>query len=113
MKGYLFDENLPSRITVSTALPIKNTKDVGASPSDTELWEYARKNELVIVSKDADFSARIIIQRPPPWVVHLRFGNLRLKDFHSVLTRVWPQVEVGLETSKLILVYRDRVEGIG
>jgi len=52
------------------------------------VWEFARKRELVIVSKDADFSDRIIIQRPPPWVVHLRFGNLRKKDFHALLSRV-------------------------
>jgi len=76
MKGYLFDENLPSRITVSSTLPIKGAKDLGARPSDTELWEYARKNELV-------------------------------------LAQLWPQVEAGLKTNKLIHVYRDRVEGIG
>jgi hypothetical protein len=31
---------------------------------------------LVIVSKDADFSNRIITSAPPPWVAHLRFGKL-------------------------------------
>jgi predicted nuclease of predicted toxin-antitoxin system len=78
MKGYFFDENLPNRIPVPTAFPIRTTKDVGPSPSDTAVWEYARANELAIVSKDADFSARIVVQQPPPWVVHLRFGNRSL-----------------------------------
>lgn len=113
MKGYLFDENLPRRIAVATSLPITSATTLGASPTDTELWEYARKSELAIVSKDADFSARIIVQSPPPWVVHLRFGNLRLGEFHAVLGQLWPQIETALKTNKLVHVYRDRVEGIG
>jgi len=68
---------------------------------------------LVIVSKGADFSDRIIIHSPPPWVVHLRFGNLRKKDFHALLARLWPQIETLLKFHKLVNVYADRIEGIG
>ena len=53
-----------------------------------DLWYYARRHEMVIVSKDADFSDRIIMQTPPPRVVHLRFGNLRRKAFHARIARV-------------------------
>ena len=49
---------------------------------------------------------------PPPWVVHLRFGNLRRKEYHAHLTRVWPQVEALLKSHKLVNVYADRVEGV-
>ena len=68
---------------------------------------------MVIVSKDADFSDRIILHSPPPWVVHLRFGNLRKNDFHALLGRVWPQIEKLLKIHKLVNVYADRIEGIG
>lgn len=68
---------------------------------------------MVIVSKDADFSDRIIIHSPPPWVVHLRFGNLRKKDFHALLARLWSQIETLLKFHKLVNVYADRIEGIG
>jgi len=67
----------------------------------------------VIVTKDADFSDRIITRLPPPWVVHLRFGNLRGNEFHALLTRVWPQIETMLESYKLVSVHADRLEGIG
>jgi predicted nuclease of predicted toxin-antitoxin system len=86
---------------------------LGRHPSDSDLWEYARRNELVIVSKDADFSDRIITQSPPPWVVHLRFGNLRRKDYHALLARMWPQIETLLKSHKLVNVYADRLEGVG
>lgn len=113
MKGFLFDENLPQRILFSPKLPVISISDVGSSPTDSEVWEFARQRELVIVSKDADFSDRIIIQQPPPWVVHLRFGNLRKKGFHALLSRVWPQIETLLKSHKLVNVYIDRLEGIG
>jgi predicted nuclease of predicted toxin-antitoxin system len=73
----------------------------------------ARKKErLVIVSKDTDFSDRIIVQTPPPWVVHLRFGNMRRREYHTHLAKVWPQVETLLKSHKQANVYADRVEGI-
>ncbi len=112
MKGFFLDENLPSRIQFTPSLPVFTTSDISSSPTDTDVWEFTRRRELVIVSKDADFSQRIILQTPPPWVVHLRFGNLRRKAFHALLARVWPQVEALLKTHKLVNVYADRVEGI-
>src|SRR3954469_15864846 len=112
MKGFFFDENLPAKIRFTPSLPIIPPSAVGSSPTDTEIWEFAHRSEAVIVSKDADFSERIILSTPPPWVVHLRFGNLRRKEFHALLARVWPQVEALLKTHKLVNVYSDRVEGV-
>lgn len=113
MKGFLFDENLPARLRFSPKLPIVSGSSVGKNPTDSQVWEFARRRELVIVSKDADFSDRIITQTPPPWVVHLRFGNLRRNEFHALLARVWPQIERLLKSHKLVNVYSDRLEGIG
>ncbi|MEZ4821876.1 MAG: DUF5615 family PIN-like protein [Ignavibacteria bacterium] len=36
------------------------------------MWEYAKENNLTIISKDADFSSRILIKSPPPKVIHIR-----------------------------------------
>jgi len=65
---------------------------------------------LVVVTKDADFSNRIMLSAPPPWIVHLRFGNLRLAAFHALLAKMWPHVEALLPAHKLVCVYSDRVE---
>jgi predicted nuclease of predicted toxin-antitoxin system len=113
MKGFLFDENLPARLRFSPKLPVISASIIATQASDSQIWDFARERELVIVSKDADFSDRIITRTPPPWVVHLRFGNLRRNEFHSLLARIWPQVEVLLKTHKLVNVYFDRLEGIG
>lgn len=113
MKGWLLDQNVPAQLAFAPALPVVPASSLGPNPTDTELWEYARERELAIVSKDADFSGRIILQTPPPWVVHLKFGNLRRREFHAVLARAWPQIEALLPAHKLVNVYADRVEGIG
>lgn len=112
MKGFLLDENLPSRIRFQPSRPISHSSDVGTHPSDADLWEYAKTNELVIVTKDADFSDRILISSPPPWVIHLRIGNLRRTDFHRLLEHIWPRLEILLASNKLINVYLDRIEAV-
>jgi predicted nuclease of predicted toxin-antitoxin system len=52
MKGFLFDENLPSRLRFSPELPIVSVLSIGRNPSDSQVWEFARERELVIVSKE-------------------------------------------------------------
>ncbi len=67
---------------------------------------------MAIMTKDADFSDRIVVCAPPPWIVHIRFGNLRAKDFHAALLKVWPQIETLIPANKLVNVYADRVEAV-
>jgi predicted nuclease of predicted toxin-antitoxin system len=112
MRGWLFDQNLPARLAFAPALPVVAATELGPNPNDGRLWDYAREHRLTIVTKDADFSARIIVSEPPPWIVHLRFGNLRRREFHLLLARLWPQVEALLPGHKLLNVYADRVEAV-
>ena len=113
LKGYQFDSNVPWRLRFSPKLPIISLSNVGRNPSDSQIWDFAQKHDLVIVSKDTDFSDPIITSPPPPRVVHLRFGNLRKNDYHALLARRWSQIESLLKTDKLVNVYMDRLEGIG
>ena len=70
MKGILLDENLPTRLRFTPSLRVVHFSKAGKNPNDTQIWEFAKQNELVIVSKDADFSERIIMQTPPPlWCI--------------------------------------------
>jgi predicted nuclease of predicted toxin-antitoxin system len=66
MKGFLFDQNLPGRLTFQPSLPVIAATNLGPNPTDAGLWDHAKHASLVIVSKDADFSERIILHVPPP-----------------------------------------------
>ena len=75
MKGLLIDENLPKSLSFNeTSIHVT---DLGARKTDTEIWQYAKDNDLVIVTKDTDFYDRIILQGAPPKVIWIRLGNLR------------------------------------
>jgi len=112
LTGFLLDENLPRRLTFTPSLPIVHATDLAPSMKDTPLWEHAQKHRLAIVSKDADFSDRMMLSSPPPWIVRLAFGNLRLREYHAVLSRAWPQIEALLPAHKLLIVHADRIEAI-
>ncbi len=112
MKGFLFDENLPRVPSLQTGLPVTHALDLGSRPTDSQLWTHAQQNDLAIVTKDADFSQRIVLDTPPPRVVHLRVGNMRGREFAAWLNHVWPSVESAIATRKLLNVYRDRLEAV-
>jgi len=112
MKGLLIDENLPASLQLPTKLPAIHVTDISKSPSDTSVWQRAQMESLIVITKDADFSHRILSSDPPPWIVHVRLGNLRLRPFVQHLNSVWPTVESLLPKHKLITVLPDRVEAI-
>ena len=110
MKGVILDENLPGNLSLHTSLPIQHTSALGKSPSDSLIWQHAREHDLVIVTKDADFSDRMILSSPPPRVVHLRIGNMRIRDLREFVASAWPQVEALLHNHKLLNVDHDSID---
>ncbi len=42
---------------------------------DALIWEFAKFNDFVIVSKDADFHQRSLLYGHPPKFIYLRIGN--------------------------------------
>ena len=42
---------------------------------DAIIWEYAKTNGFVIVSKDSDFYQRSLLYGHPPKFIYLRIGN--------------------------------------
>ena len=112
MNGLLIDENLPKSLSLPTGLKMAHATDFGSNPSDSELWKIARENEWVIVTKDADFSSRTLLENAPPKIVHVRLGNLRLKELIARLARLWPEIEMLLPEHKLVTVLSDRIEAI-
>lgn len=53
--------------------------------SDLAVWDYAADNDLVIVTKDADFHQRSFLFGAPPKVVWLRLGNCSTDEVATLL----------------------------
>jgi predicted nuclease of predicted toxin-antitoxin system len=61
--------------------------------SDTEVWNFARDNDFVLVTKDADFSDMSLVRGFPPKVVWLRIGNCTTADIEALLRRHHAAIE--------------------
>ena len=112
MAIFLIDVNLPYRFGLWTGLEYIHVKELGETWTDSQIWKYAQEQNLTIVSKDADFSERILLHEPPPRVIHIRFGNLKMREFHQLLSTLWQDVCELSQQYKLVQVYPDRLEGI-
>ncbi len=113
MKKYLIDVNLPYCFSLWNSEEFIHQTDIDDKWTDTQIWNFAKKNNLTIITKDADFSHRIILNTPPPKVIHIRFGNLKLKDFFRMISDNWDEIKKLNDQYKLVNVFKTRIEGIG
>ncbi len=75
----LFDQNLSYRLVTSLQDIFPQSQHVRldglAGQEDAVIWEYARTNGFVIVSKDADYLAISSRLGHPPKVIRIGLGN--------------------------------------
>ncbi len=112
MRKYLIDVNLPSRFSIWASEEYEHVVHINDELRDSEIWEYAKENDLTIVTKDTDFSDMIMISVTPPRVIHIKLGNMKMKEFHQLLSRIWSDVCEMSNKYKLVRVYSNKIEGI-
>jgi predicted nuclease of predicted toxin-antitoxin system len=85
----LLDENLSDRIInriVDLYPDSTHVKTLGlTNTDDAVIWEYAKANDFVIVSKDSDFYQRSLLYGHPPKFIYLRIGNSPTSKIVQVL----------------------------
>jgi predicted nuclease of predicted toxin-antitoxin system len=85
----LLDENLSDRIIhkiVDLYPDSEHVKTLGLiNTDDAVIWEYAKTNGLVIVSKDSDFHQRSLLYGHPPKFIYLRVGNCPTSKITQIL----------------------------
>ena len=113
MQKYIIDANLPYYFSLWRDEAYEHVIDIDPNMKDSEIWAYAREHNLTIVSKDADFSELVLLNNPPPRVIHIRLGNMKMKAFHKAVDKIWDNVLAMSHEYKLVRVYTDKIEGIG
>ena len=109
---FLIDVNLPRDFAFWHGPYFVHQSDIEPTRSDREIWLHAKRDGLVIVTKDADFSQRVLVHGPPPAVIHVRLGNLRLRELRARLTTAWPEAARLSESHCLVQIFHDRLEAI-
>lgn len=112
MIEFLIDVNLPHEIRPWHDKRFQHVREINDEWSDRQIWQYAKEKGLTIITKDADFSNRIITADPPPKVIHLKVGNMRLNEFRHFIFTNWEKMELMSIAHKLVDVYIDRIIGI-
>ena len=104
----LFDENLSPKLPnrLSDLFPNSlHVRDVGMKATiDSTVWDYAKNNDLMIVSKDADMHDLSIIFGNPPKVIWLRLGNCSTLQVENLLRRELCSIELFYEDENLSLL---------
>jgi predicted nuclease of predicted toxin-antitoxin system len=112
MDTFVIDVNLPLHVP-----PFQNESCIYISliddrMPDSKVWDFAKENAYTIITKDSDFSQRILLVSPPPKIIHIRFGNLKLKEFISLMSSIWPEILEMHKDHKLVNVHKGWIEGV-
>jgi predicted nuclease of predicted toxin-antitoxin system len=76
----LFDQNISFRITRKLQYYFQGCVHISdcnlSNSEDSDIWNFARKNDMAIVTFDSDFYDISIINGHPPKIIWIRTGNL-------------------------------------
>jgi predicted nuclease of predicted toxin-antitoxin system len=104
----LFDNNLSHKLPslLQEQYPgCAHIRDFGLSRSrDQFIWEFAKENQFVIVSKDVDFQQRAMLYGFPPKVIWLRVGNQGTHAIRTLLISHAPEVLLFLQSQEKALL---------
>ena len=104
----LFDENLsptlPRRIFDLFPNSV-HVRDVGMKATvDPIVWDYAKDNDFMIVSKDADMHDLSLVFGNPPKVVWLRLGNCSTRQVEELLHQDFEVIKLFYEDESVSLL---------
>jgi predicted nuclease of predicted toxin-antitoxin system len=104
----LFDKNLSPKLPnrLSDLFPDSlHIRDVDMKATiDPRVWDFAKDNNLMIVSKDADMHDLSLVLGNPPKVIWLRLGNCSTRQVEDVLRRNFDAIKLFYEDESLSLL---------
>jgi len=96
----LLDENLSRRIVPFLQTTFPGSSQVVLlgleSATDAEIWQYAKVNNFVIVSRDSDFQERSLVSGHPPQVIWLKIPNRSKTILLNILLNHHMEIEQAL-----------------
>jgi predicted nuclease of predicted toxin-antitoxin system len=93
----LFDQNLSHQLArrLADLFPDSiHVREVGLKEAeDPIVWEYAKQQGFMIISKDADFHQRSFVLGFPPKVVWIKLGNCTTADVEQVIRKNFASIK--------------------
>ena len=86
---YLVELNLPKYFSFFDSTEFVHVIDINPQWSDKENWSFALTNNLLILTKDADFYLKAIDNNPIPKIIYFKLGNMALRQLHKYFIVNW------------------------
>lgn len=107
---FLIDVNLPPRLCdfmIARGHSATAARDLGLRTADDEAaWNWAAKNDAVIVTKDEDFVERRSRTLYGPQVIWIRIGNATNPVLEARLSSAWDQILADLSAGVEVIEVR-------
>lgn len=86
--------------------------DISNNFSDSDIWDYALTNGLIIITKNVDFYNRYLSSLNSPKIIWVKTGNIKKKDFYKFIEQIWFEVEIMIQSGSFIVVTEDKLEAL-
>lgn len=100
--NYLVDESLPSTIPFFTRKNFKHVSQLDNVRYDTDIWQHALQNDLIIVTTDTNFYYKSMSTQGAPKVVWIKAGKINSKKLDKLFKSSWKKVERKLLSESFI-----------
>jgi predicted nuclease of predicted toxin-antitoxin system len=73
---------------------------IAVPAKDSEIWNYAKRNNLLIVTNDEDFAAIQLLQGFPPKLIWLKIGNQPRKYIENLLIKMKDEIAMFYQSAE-------------
>jgi predicted nuclease of predicted toxin-antitoxin system len=102
---FLFDQNISHKILDRLPDLCKESTSVKSeglvNEPDRVIWEFARRNNFIVVTQDSDFNDLTALHGFPPKIVWIRSGNLRTDEIADLLIKKLDAIQDFLKDDNL------------
>lgn len=107
---FLIDVNLPKHFSFFNSDEFIHLADIDPQMSDNEIWNFAKENNLIILTKDSDFYFKSIQEEHSVKVIYFKLGSQKLSDLHRYFSNNWNLIKDLINNNRLVLAGINEVE---
>lgn len=101
----LLDQNISYRLVKKLESVFPGIRQVGSlglnNKSDRSIWDFAKKQEFIIVTFDSDFYDLSVTEGHPPKIIWVKSGNLTTDHLADLLAKKATQIQQFSEDKEL------------
>lgn len=92
----LLDQNISFRLVKKLGSVFPGIQQVGGlgltNKTDRSIWEFAKKQDFIIITFDSDFYDLSLTEGHPPKIIWIKSGNLTTDHLADLLRKKAPQI---------------------